>query len=70
MKAIVVFDLPDDFDINSTCVAMDIVNKNDNWITIAERVKPMPEKKAPMGNYYGWNMMVQGWNECIEEIEK
>ncbi|MBQ2658084.1 MAG: hypothetical protein IJF87_05895 [Erysipelotrichaceae bacterium] len=70
MKAIVVFDLPDDFDINSTCVAMDIVDKNDNWITIAERVKPMPEKKAPMGNYYGWNMMVQGWNECIEEIEK
>lgn len=31
-------------------------------------LKPMPEKKYPIGNYFVWNMMCQAWNECLDEI--
>ena len=30
--------------------------------------KPMPKKKTTVGNYYAWNMMAQGWNDCLLEI--
>lgn len=76
MKAILVIDIPDDWSCNEWCIEGDLMGKNEEgyWMfcnEIAEApLKPMPQKKAPMGNYYGWNMMVQGWNECLEEINE
>lgn len=77
MKAILVIDKPvncwqcpcySDYDCNvlNECIFDDYGNPRD----IQCPLKPMPEKKTPIDNYYGWNMMVQGWNECLEEMEK
>lgn len=32
-------------------------------------LRPLPERKYPDGYYYGWNMMAQGWNECLDAVE-
>lgn len=77
MKAIVVIDLPDDFDINTTCVAMDIVDKNDNWTTTAAKVRPIPSEYCVFNKddqydneryYYGYNKAIR---DCVgdENIE-
>lgn len=80
MKALLVIDKPE----SCTSCLLGIYHKR--WfclktlkdIDITDRyhipkwcpLKPMPERKEPIGDYYGWNMMCQGWNECLEEIEK
>ena len=79
MKAILVIEVDDNVDLGSVYIAYDLCSKNsDGWSDVIDfgtcPLKPMPEpkpiKQEIMGEDYYIGFYGQGWNACIEEIEK
>ena len=75
IKAILVVDIPDDWNCKEWCVEGELRGKNEDgyWIFCNEIVeaplKPIPKKKhINLGEDYDAYYKM-GWNECIEEIE-
>lgn len=72
MKAILVINVPED-DIGKEASVMYL--GNDRWLRSIEfiPIKPMPEKREPKEewlNKYHRDEFADGWNACLEEIEK
>lgn len=64
MKAILVIDIPDDFEIKTAIAIVDVKNEEGEGVTAMCPLKPMPLKSV-------WkNDFSDGWNACIKEIEK
>lgn len=78
MKAILVVDIPDDVaeayeditvDYDLRGIPKDDPEANESIKYVEDvRLKPLPEKKGLYINDNGYNMMAQGWNECLKEI--
>ena len=67
MKAVLVIDMPED--CASGCPVMCRtrgINHRPTWCPL----KPMPQKFCTDANDIEEDSYCQGWNECIEEIEK
>ena len=73
MKAILVLDMPNDCDdcpLNAhTDYDFDIcwVDKKSKGVC---PLKPMPEKMRTDADDIEEDSYIQGWNECLEEVEK
>ena len=69
MKALILINVPEDKDIDDLHIDFKLYEGDTCLIReYGAPLAPLPEKKEPNGTYYGWNMMVQGWNECLDEI--
>lgn len=76
-KAVLVIDMPKScFDcqlmVDGWCYAVK-ANRTQETISAKDRtcwctLRPLPQKKGQYDNYYGYNMMAQGWNECLDAI--
>ena len=78
MKAILVVDIPDEWNCKEWCVEGELRGKNEDgyWIFCNEIVeaplKPMPQEKTETmdkGAEWDWGFDA-GWNACLREIEK
>lgn len=69
MKVIAVFDIENDRIFDYSC-DLHVWNEFGDVRLVKKDVllKPLPEKKGLYVNDYGYNMMAQGWNECLDEI--
>ena len=69
MKAILVIDIPDDFETKTAIAIADIKNEKGEGVTAMCPLKPMPNKRVLDGSetdqIYGCYV---GWNACIDEI--
>ena len=66
MKAILVVDIPDDWNCKEWCIEGELRGKNEEG-----PLKPMPQKQEMAQEPYICNNDWQnGWNDCLEEIEK
>lgn len=69
MKAILVIDINEKY-IGAIGTEIQFINQKYNckW-----KLKPMPEKRKyseELADTRGFDMYMEGWNACIEEIEK
>lgn len=75
MKAILVIDVPDDFETKTAIAIVDVKNEKGEGVTAMRPLKPMPNKKEENddGTHFSWHSndwWSAGWNECIDYIEK
>lgn len=75
MKAVLVIDMPDNLDIPLEDIKAGItvsskdVRKSMLYLKYKNvELRPLPQKKGQYANDYGYNMMAQGWNACLDEI--
>ena len=76
-EAIAIINVPDDADINELCITFDLermLNQDGDvetiWGCISEPLRPLPQKtyaEFPDPYKYGF---ADGWNRCLEEIQK
>ena len=64
MKAVLVIDVPED--VTEVICAYDDIEGFTHQRFL--KIRPLPQKKSQYANDYGYNMMAQGWNECLDAI--
>ena len=81
MKAILVIDIPDDFDTKTAIAIVDVKNEKGEGVTAMRPLMPVPLKRKsviewlpPNGNYkivatHELTEYDKGWNDCVEFIE-
>ena len=78
MKAILVIDFPEEYDVADLRMVYIVGDSEGNVVKVQRELipclKPMPEpkpiKQEIMGEDYYIGFYGQGWNDCIEELEK
>ena len=75
MKAILVIDIPDEYNNKDIYVLHEIYEyKTNRYERIEEYkeglklLKPLPEKKEEVRGFYHWTSYEIGYNDCIREI--
>ena len=71
MKAILVIDVPDDFETKTAIAIVDVKNEKGEGVTAMCHLKPMPKKIEAPEIYELWNTdseYIEGYNKCIDEI--
>lgn len=70
MKAMLVIDVPDDFETKTAIAIVDVKNEKGEGVTAMCPLKLMPIKVRTDEDDIEVDSYWTGWNECIEAIEK
>ena len=69
MKAVLVIDVPDDFETKTAIAIVDVKNEKGEGVTAMCPLKPMPSYKAvDLNDTRDVVMFCHGWNTCLNEI--
>lgn len=68
MKAILVIDVPNDFETKTAIAIVDVKNEKGEGVTAMCPIKPMPNKWYEDGSTSFAMGIARGFNKCIDEI--
>jgi len=79
MKAILVIDVPDDYETKTAIAIVDVKNEKEEGVTAMCSLKPMPLKRETQVAWQGIGGMKvpthepseydKGWNDCVNFLE-
>ena len=76
MKAILVIDVPDDFETKTAIAIVDVKNEKGEGVIAMRPLKPKPSKRKSMVEWIDAKVKThdlteydKGWNDCVDLLE-